>query len=91
LKAFTFFSIYLRPASPPRVVAAARSDTKVDDLGMRTVDGGVLHTYKITNVKLKTVSTLFIDGAGRIAREEFGTTVMRMSKFGETLSIAAPI
>jgi hypothetical protein len=79
------------PVDAMKKLAAARSDTKVDDLGIRTVDGGVMHAYKVTNAKRNTVATVFIDSAGRIAREEIGTSVVRMSKFGEAVSIAAPI
>jgi flavin-binding protein dodecin len=90
-KKFDVNGLMPSPTDEMKKMAAGRADTTVDDLGMRTVDGSLMHAYKITNAKKKTTSTVFIDHAGRIAREDIATTVFRMSKFGEAVSIAAPM
>jgi len=90
-KKFDVGGLMKSPLDQMKSLAAGREDATVDDLGMRTVDGGLMHAYKVTNGKLKTTVTVFIDSAGRLAREEMGTSVFRISKFGEMVSIVAPM
>jgi hypothetical protein len=63
----------------------------VSDLGMQSRDGAMLHAYRINNTKLKTVSTVYLDGSGRMARFESTNLVMRFSNFGAPMNIAAPM
>jgi hypothetical protein len=66
-------------------------DYTVSDLGMQSRDGAMLHAYRINNTKLNSISTVFIDGSGRMARFEMTNTVMRFSKFGAPMNINAPM
>jgi hypothetical protein len=68
-----------------------RADYTSQDLGMRTVGGTSYHAYLVTNVKKNTKETVFVDGAGRIGRFQFGDTTMTFSKYGEAVSIVAPM
>jgi hypothetical protein len=63
----------------------------VSDLGMQSRDGAMLHAYRINDTKQKTVSDVFLDGAGRMARFETTNMVMRFSNFGVPVKIAAPM
>lgn len=68
-----------------------RADYSSQDLGMRTVGGTPYHAYLVTNVKKNTKETVFVDAAGRIGRFQFGDTTMTFSKYGEAVSIVAPM
>jgi hypothetical protein len=76
---------------PLKAFAAKAADYQVDDLGMKLVDGATLHAYRTTNLKKKYLAMMYIDGSGRIVRLETGTMVMVMSKFGEAVTIVAPM
>jgi len=76
---------------PLKAFAAKAADYQVDDLGMKLVDGATLHAYRTTNLKKKYLAMMYIDGSGRIVRMETGTMVMVMSKFGEAVTIVAPM
>lgn len=78
-------------ANPLQSLAASKGKYTVDDLGPKTVDGAVLHGYRTTNLAKKTTATLFVDGSGRIVRIESGAAVIKMSKFGEAVTIVAPM
>jgi hypothetical protein len=66
-------------------------DYTVSDLGMQSRDGAMLHAYRINNTKLKSISTVFLDGSGRMARFESKNVVMRFSNFGAPMNITAPM
>jgi hypothetical protein len=72
-------------------LAASTDKFTVDDLGPKLIDGALLHAYRTTNLKTKTVASFFLDGSGRIARMEVGSDVIQFSKFGETVTITAPM
>lgn len=75
---------------PLNMLAAAKGKFKIDDLGMKAIDGTQLHSYRVTTKATGFVSVIFVDGAGRIARIESGGSVMRLSNFGEAVTIVAP-
>jgi hypothetical protein len=78
-------------SNPLQALAANKDNFTVDDLGTMTIDGAALHAYRTTNVRTKSVGTVYVDGSMRIVRIEAGQMVMKMSKFGEPVTIAAPM
>ena len=70
---------------------AAEHEVTVSDLGDRAVGGTHMHAYLVTNTAKHMTSTVFVDGQGRIARMEVGNMVMTLSRFGEAVSISAPM
>ncbi len=70
---------------------AAEHEVTVADLGYRSVGGAQMHAYQITNTAKHFTSTAYVDGQGRIARIDAGTMVMTLSRFGEAVSISAPM
>lgn len=68
-----------------------RADYTSQDLGMRTVGGTSGHAYLVTNLKKNTKETVYVDGSGRIAGFQFGDTMMTFSRYGEAVSIVAPM
>jgi hypothetical protein len=58
---------------------------------MRSLGGTAYHTYLVTNLKKNTKETVYIDGSGRIGGFKFGDTTMTFSKYGEAVSIVAPM
>jgi hypothetical protein len=76
---------------PFKKLAAEAGTYTVADVGMKVVGGVPMHAYRSTSLKNHNVATLYVDGGGRIVRMETGTTVMTMSKFGEAVSIVAPM
>lgn len=52
---------------------------KADVSELRTANGALMHAYKITNIKKHAIAMVFIDTAGRIAREEIDKTIVHMS------------
>ncbi len=73
------------------MMAKDRAQLTVVDLGMQLKDGAMLHAYRVTDSARKITETVYLDGAGRIARLEAPRLVMRFSKYGEPVNIAAPI
>lgn len=63
----------------------------VDDLGMKPVGGVPLHAYRTTDSASKQTTLIYLDGEHRIERIETGGDVMEISRFGENVSITAPI
>jgi len=78
-------------SNPLQALAAAKGKFTVDDLGPRVVGGAPLHAYKVTNLETKKTDSLFVDGGQRIVRIESGQDVIEMSKFGEPITIVAPM
>jgi hypothetical protein len=68
-----------------------RADYTSQDLGMRTIGGAPEHAYLVTNLKKNSKETVYVDGSGRIAGFQFGDTTMTFSKYGEAVSIVAPM
>jgi hypothetical protein len=77
--------------NPLQALAAAKGQYTVDDLGPRAIGGAALHAYRVTNLKTKSIVSVFVDGSGRIVRYEIGPEVIQMSKFGEPIRIVAPM
>ena len=77
--------------NPLQSLAAAKGKFTVDDLGPKVIGGAALHAYRVTNIAKKSVATVFVDGSDRIARIEAGADVIQMSKFGEAVTIVAPM
>jgi hypothetical protein len=73
------------------MIAKDRAESSVSDLGMRLKDGAMMHAYRVTNNAKKTTETVYLDGAGRIARVETGSIVMRFSKYGVPFTIVPPM
>jgi hypothetical protein len=67
------------------------TDIVSTDLGMKAVDGAQMHAIRVNNPKTQAVWTVYIDGAGRIARIDSDKAVVRITKFGEPINISAPI
>jgi hypothetical protein len=63
----------------------------VDDLGMKPVGGVPLHLYRTTDTASKQATLIYVDGDHRILRIETGGDIMEISRFGENVSITAPI
>ena len=62
------------------------------DLGMKSADGQLLHAYRVMGGKMHEPETVYLDGANHIARFDLGSgNVMRFTRFGEAISINAPI
>jgi hypothetical protein len=69
-----------------------RGEYAATDLGPVVVDGAQLHAYQVTKkASGKGVTKIFLDARGRVARIETATTVARISKFDEPLTIQAPM
>jgi hypothetical protein len=68
-----------------------RADYTSQDLGMRTIGGTSGHAYLVTNLKKNTKETVYVDGSGRIGSFQFGDTTMTFSRYGEAVSIVAPM
>jgi len=77
--------------NPLQNLAAAKGKFTVDDLGAKVIDGSALHAYRVTNIAKKNVVTVYVDGSDRIARIESGAQVIRLSKFGEPVTIVPPL
>jgi hypothetical protein len=78
-------------SNPLKAMAAKWNMVKVTDLGQKLAAGSMLHAYRVTNLRTQSTDTVFLDGSGRMVRFEQGTTVFEMSKFGEPVTIVAPI
>ncbi len=78
-------------ANPLQSLAASNGQFTVDDLGPKVIGGAALHAYRVTNNKTKKVASVFVDGSDRIARIETGADVVTMSRFGEAVTIVAPM
>lgn len=76
---------------PVKAFATSKGKFAVVDLGPSVKDGLALHEYRATNLRTQKVDLVFVDGRDRIVRVEDGPVVMRMSKFGEAVTISAPI
>ena len=62
------------------------------DLGPVVVDGAQMHAYQVKkSASGKGDIKVFLDSRGRVARIETATTVSRISKFDEPLTIQAPM
>jgi len=73
-------------------IEATRGTYDATDLGPVVVDGAQLHAYQVKAKRSgKPDSKIFLDSQGRLARMETRTTVMRISKFNEPLTIQAPM
>jgi hypothetical protein len=90
------------PTDELKTLVESRADYTVEDLGSRTVDGSTMHAYKLTDTTPtgtddKKVITLYVDSAGRLARQDVssssakGMTAVTRIKFGPATSITAPI
>jgi outer membrane lipoprotein-sorting protein len=77
--------------NPLQNLAASKGKFTIDDLGPKMIGGAVLHAYRVTNVATKKVAMVFVDGSDRIARIETGADVIQMSKFGQPVTIVAPM
>jgi hypothetical protein len=77
--------------NPLQSLAAAKGKFTVADLGPKVVDGTLLHAYRVTNIAKKNTDMVYVDGSDRVARIESGTTVVRLSNFGEAVTIVAPM
>jgi hypothetical protein len=59
---------------------------------MRPVSGVSLHAYAVHNINGPSDKvTVDLDSSGRIARWEIESTVMTFSRYGEPVTIRAPI
>jgi len=73
-------------------IEATRGEYVATDLGQVVVDGARLRAYQVKKKPSgKDDSKIFLDAQGRVARIETATTVMRISKFNEPLTIQAPM
>ena len=72
-------------------IQANKGKYTVDDLGMKLVGGVPLHAYRTTEPATKKTSTIYVDGEHRIVRIETEGDIMELSRFGENVSITAPI
>jgi hypothetical protein len=70
---------------------ASKGKYTVDDLGIKMVDGGPLHTYRTTDLANKKTTLVYVDGEHRIVRIDTGRDIMRFTKFGENVSITPPM
>ncbi len=62
------------------------------DLGMRTVSNGTFHAYAVHDTTHPNVkNTIYLDGLGRMARIDLDTNVILFSRYGEPVSIQAPM
>jgi hypothetical protein len=77
--------------NPLQNLAASNGKFTVDDVGRKVIDGTSLHGYRVTNQKTKRIAFVFVDGSDRIARIESGRSIMTISKFGEPVTIVAPL
>lgn len=72
------------------------ADLKVEDLGMKTVDGSSFHAYKV-EPKDAAVSTVYVNGDGYVARIDAvekgngATSVVKFSNYNAAIKIEAPI
>ena len=76
---------------PLKAFADAKGKFAVVDLGPKVVGGASLHAYQVTNLATRAVTSVYVDTAGRISRIESATGVTTISKFGEAVSIEAPM
>ncbi len=76
---------------PVKALADAKGKFAVVDLGPKVVGGAPLHAYQVTNLATKSVTSVYVDTAGRIARIETANGVTTMSRYGEAVSIEAPM
>jgi hypothetical protein len=74
-----------------KMISDRTHDFSAVDIGPRVVDGTPLHAYHVTNLKSHKVDTIYLDGAGRIARIETENTIIKVSKFNEPVTVKAPI
>jgi hypothetical protein len=74
-----------------QALAKNRADYTSTDLGMKVVDGALMHAFRVSNSKTKRVDTIYVDSSGRMARVEAGSSVIRFSKFNEPVTITAPM
>jgi hypothetical protein len=74
-----------------KMISDRTHDFSAVDIGPRVVDGTLLHAYHVTNLKSHKVDTIYLDGAGRIARIETENTIIKVSKFNEPVTVKAPI
>jgi hypothetical protein len=79
------------PTAAVKLLQTHHADYTSVDLGMRTAGGVPYHAYSVTDTKKHTTETVYIDGAGRLGRVEARGTVIVFSKYGETVSIQAPM
>lgn len=63
----------------------------VTDLGMKLVGGVPLHAYQTTEPATKRTTLIYVDGEHRIVRIDTGGDIMELSRFGQAVSITAPI
>ena len=74
-----------------RGLQANKGKYTVDDLGMKLVGGVPLRAYRTTDLATKKTTLLYVDGDHRIVRIETGGDVMEFTRFGENVSITAPM
>jgi hypothetical protein len=68
------------------------SNYSSQDLGMRTVPTGAFHAYAIHDTTHPNVkNTIYLDGSGRITRIDIDALVVTFSRFGQPVSIQAPM
>lgn len=68
------------------------SNYSSEDLGMRAVPGGTFHAYAVHDTTHPNVkNTIYLDGSGRIARIDIDANVVTFSRYGEPVSIQAPM
>jgi len=79
------------PTDVAKKMQLHRTDFTASDLGMRTVGGVPYHAYALTDTKKHSKQTVYVDAAGRFGRVETDGIVMIFSKYGENVSIVAPM
>jgi hypothetical protein len=68
------------------------SNYSSQDLGMRTVPSGAFHAYAIHDTTHPNVkNTIYLDSSGRIARMDIDAQIVTFSRFGQPVSIQAPM
>lgn len=90
-RTFPGVDIMKTQSNPLQNLAANDGNFTVDDMGPMTIEGAALHAYRTTNVKTKNAATIYVDRSLRIVRIETGQVVLKMSKFGEPVTIVAPM
>ncbi|HEY6237163.1 MAG TPA: hypothetical protein VIW69_18820 [Candidatus Elarobacter sp.] len=75
-----------------RNTESTRGQYVATDLGTVVVDGAPLHAYQVKKkASGKDETKIFVDSRGRVTRIETATTVARISKFDEPMTIQPPI
>lgn len=83
--------LWSSPVDVVKQIQAQGGNYTSSDLGMRIIGGVPYHAYRVTDTKKHFDDVIFVDAAGRLGRIEAHGDVMVFSKYGETVSIRAPM